>query len=350
MEKTDKNTEKPKRTLPKKEFSLSDYKAKKNNNTSHKNKPERWIGVSKAFQKGLGLPGGICLSQSHVTYGYENTGKSTYMLECAVACQKENILPIFLITEQKHRWNHAVSMGFEINETADEDGVVSYDGFYMYYDRNDFETVEDMAKIIHGIMDDQETGKLPYDVVFFIDSFGKINCEKGIKNGKQFNPQWVATAIAHEFGASVIPRINMTISESKPYTATLFSIVQPWTELPSTYGELPKLTPKGGKSLIQDSAIVVKFGKDTNSGVSKMKIKKKGKDIVWGTRTRVELIKNHLNDLSLATKLIVTKDGFITEDEAKEYISKNGDYFLEKIDANSVDEIEFVSEEEGSDD
>lgn len=335
--------------IEKKSFSLSDYKAKKGVNKAHKNKPERWLPISKAFQESLGLPGGICLTQSHVITGYESSGKSTYMFDCAVACQKNNVLPVFLITEQKHRWGHAISMGFEIEEIIDEDGCVTYDGFFMYYDRNDFNTIEDMAKIMHGLMDDQESGKLPYDICFFIDSIGKINCEKGVKNGNQFNPQWVATSVAHEFGASLIPRVNMTISESKPYTATLFTIVQPWTELPQVYGELPKLTPKAGKSLPQDSAIVIKFGKETNAGTSQMKIKKKGHEIIWGTRTRVTLHKNHLNDLSLRCNVICVKTGFIKEDEAKEYIAKNADYYLEKINANSVDEIEFESEEDFND-
>jgi hypothetical protein len=336
-----------KKVLEKKSFNLGDYKKKNNNNVKHKNKPERWLPVSKAFQESLGLQGGLCLTQSHVVTGYENTGKSTYMLECAVSCQKNNVLPIFFITEQKHRWGHAISMGFEIEEIVDEeDGSISYDGFFMYYDRNDFNTVEEMAKIMHKLMDDQESEKLPYDICFFVDSFGKLNCDKGVKNGNQFNPQWVATAVAHEFGASIIPRVNMTISESKPYTATLFSIVQPWTELPQTYGELPKLTPKAGKSLPQDSAIVIKFGKDTNSGISKLKIKKQGKDIIYGTRTRVSLVKNHLNDLSLDTKLVIVKEGFILEEEAKDYIKDNADYFLSKIEANSIDDgVEFLDEE-----
>ncbi len=334
------------KTIAKKTFSLNDYKVKKGVNKAHKNKPEKWLQVSKAFQESLGMPGGLCVSESHIVYGYENSGKSTYMFEAAIACQKDGTLPIFLITEQKHRWGHGISMGFEVNENVDEDGCVTYDGFFMYYDRNDFSSIEQMTKIMHGLMDDQESGKLPVDICFFIDSLGKVNCDKGIKNGNQFNPQWVATAVAHEFGASIIPRVNMTRSENKPQAATLFAIVQPWTELPSVYGELPKLTPKAGKSLPQDSAIVVKFGKDTKSGISKMKIKKMNKDIIWGTRTRVELEKNHINDISLTCKLICTKDGFIREDEAKKYIADNADYFLSKIDANSVDEIEFSEEDD----
>ena len=333
-----------KKPIKKKEFSLSDYKKDKKISVSHKNKPEKWIPVSPAFMQITGLKG-LCMSHSHVVTGYESTGKSTLMLEAAISAQKMGILPIFLITEQKHRWEHAIKMGFEVEEIIDEEtGAVSYDGFFIYCDRNNFNTVEDLAKLMHKFMDDQESGKLPYDILFLIDSIGKLNCDKGVKNDNQFNPQWVATALAHEFGASVIPRINMSIAEKNTHTNTLFSIVQPWTELPQTYGQLPKLTPKGGKSLPQDSAIVINFGNDTNSGTSLMKLKKKGKEIVWGTRTKVEVKKNHVTNLSTRGKLIITAEGFILEEDEKKYLEEHSNQFLEYLEAASMEEIETVEE------
>lgn len=334
------------RKIIKKEFSLDDYKKEKKIDTAARNKPEKWIPVSKAFQYITGLPGGACMSNSHIAFGYQDTGKSTLMLELAVSAQKMNILPVFLITEQKHRWSHAIEMGFDIQEHVDEDGVVSHSGFFLYFDRNNFSTIEDLAKLIHGLIDDQEKGKLPYDLLFLIDSFGKLNCAKGVKNDNQFNPQWVATSVAHEFGASVIPRINMSINEKYQYTNTLFAIVQPWTELPEVYGQLPRLTPKAGKSLPQDSALTYKFGGNTNSNTTKMKLKKKGREIVWGTRTKVEVEKNHLTNLTTRGKLIVTKDGFILEGEEKEYLSKNSDYFLQLLEATDFDEVEMTEENE----
>jgi hypothetical protein len=333
-----------KKSIKKKEFSLSEYKKDKKIDVSHKNKPEKWIPVSSAFTKITGLKG-LCMSHSHVVTGYESTGKSTLMLEAAISAQKLGILPIFLITEQKHRWEHAKKMGFDVQEIVDEEtGAVSYDGFFIYCDRNNFNTVEELAKLMHKFMDDQENDKLPYDILFLIDSIGKLNCDKGVKNDNQFNPQWVATSLAHEFGASVIPRINMSISEKNKYTNTLFSIVQPWTELPQIYGQLPKLTPKGGKSLPQDSAIVINFGNDTNSGTSLMKLKKKGKEIVWGTRTKVEVKKNHVTNLSTRGKLIITGEGFILEEDEKKYLEEHINEFLEYLDATSIDEIEYVEE------
>ena len=303
--------------IQKKKFSLEDFK-KAEKRVTYKNKPDRWIPVDKAFQDVTQLKG-VLESQSYVLFGYESSGKSTFMLSAAINAQKMGVLPVFLITEQKHRWSHAIEMGFEIEEVVDEEtGNIGYEGFFLHYDRNNFNSVEDLAKLIHGLIDKQEAGKLPYNLLFLIDSIGKLNCDKGIKNENQFNPQWIASSLAHEFGASVIPRINMSISEKSEYTNTLCTIVQPWTELPSTYGQLPKLTAKGGKSLPQDSAIVIKFGSDTNSGTSKMKVKKAGHEIVWGVKTRVEIEKNHITNITTRGKLIITKDGFITLDEEKD--------------------------------
>jgi hypothetical protein len=335
--------------VKKKEFSLGDYKKTKGIDKTMRNKPDRWIPASKAFKEITGLPGAIYMSGSHFIFGYENSGKTTLILEAAISAQKMNILPVFLMTEQKHKWDHAKTMGFEVNEIVDADGVVSYDGFFLYYDRHNFSTVEELAKVIHGLIDDQEAGKLPYDLLFLIDSFGKLNCDKGVKNKNQFNPQWISSSIAHEFGASVIPRINMSISEKSQYTNTLVQIIQPWTELPDVYGALPKLTPKGGKSLPQDSSIGYKFGSNTNSGTSSMKLKKKGREIVWGTRTKVEVVKNHITMLSTKGKLIATPHGFILEDEEKEYLAKHAEYFLAQLNTDSFDDVEFF-EEDNSDD
>lgn len=343
----DKNVPTRKAPMAKKTFSLNDYKTKKGFDKTAKNKPEQWIPVSKAFQEVTSLKG-ICVSSSYVVFGYQDTGKSTLMLEAAINAQKMGILPVFLITEQKHSWGHAKRMGFDVEEHVDEDGCLSYTGDFLYFDRNNFNTVEELSKLMHSLMDDQESGKLPMDILFVVDSIGKLNCDKGVKN-TQFNPQWVATSVAHEFGASIIPRINMTISEKFPHSATLFTIVQPWTELPETYGSLPRLTPKAGKSLPQDSAVTIKFGGNTNSGTSKLKVKKKGKEIVWGTRTRVEIEKNHLTNLTTRGKLLVVAEGFILEEDAKAYIESHANEWLEYLDANSLDELEFDEEHSNED-
>ncbi len=72
------------------------------------------------------------IPQGHIVLlrGHSDTGKTTAMIEGAVAAQKRGILPVFIITEMKWSWEHAKMMGLEINEVVDEETgeVVDYNG------------------------------------------------------------------------------------------------------------------------------------------------------------------------------------------------------------------------------
>ena len=46
------------------------------------------------------------------------------------------ILPVMMITEMKHSWEHWKMMGFEMDEIKDDQGnTIDYDGFFIYKDR-----------------------------------------------------------------------------------------------------------------------------------------------------------------------------------------------------------------------
>lgn len=340
-----------KRKLVKKEYTLGDYKKENKLKSSTKSKPDRWIPASKAFSEITNLPGAVCMSHTTTVYGYRDTGKSTLMLETAINAQKMGILPIFIITEQKHRWSHAITMGFEIEEVVDQDGVVDYEGFFLYFDRSSFTTIEEMAELINKLITDQEKGLIPHDILFLIDSIGKVNCKMGIDNGK-FQREWIASAISAEFGGGIIPRIGLSNKVDCKYTNSLFVIAQPWTEKadPKKWGSTNKMKPKGGACFDQDSSILIKFGDDTGSGTTKMKIKKDKKEIIWATRTKLEVVKNHVTSISCKGKLIATPHHFILENEEKKYLKDNENYLLSQVGASSIEEIEFVEEFDDSSD
>ena len=56
--------------------------------------------------------------------GDSNTGKTTLMIEAAVAAQKMGVLPVFIITEMKWDFAHAQKMGFSCEAVPDD--VTSY--------------------------------------------------------------------------------------------------------------------------------------------------------------------------------------------------------------------------------
>jgi hypothetical protein len=130
----------------KKSFDIDSFKKSKFLDQSVKFKPQRWIPLSKAFQDVLSLPG---IPMGHITLlrGHSDTGKTTAMLEAAVAAQKMGILPVFIVTEMKWNWEHAQTMGFEMQPVVNEETgeITDYKGFFIYVDRGSLNTIEDVG-------------------------------------------------------------------------------------------------------------------------------------------------------------------------------------------------------------
>ncbi len=341
-----------KRKIVKKEFSLSDYKKDFKFDKQAKFKKQEYINITNilgntALQDatGIRIPKSSCIQ----IQGHTDTSKTTALLEIAYSCIRQNILPIFVITELKFSFEHLKLMGIEVNEVVDEEtGEVTYSGDFIYLDRSTFDTIEKMGEKILEILEHQETGKLKMDICYLIDSLGVIESEMS-KNSKKNNNEWDASSMARVFGKSIMPRIDVTKLEKYPYTATMVAINQVWVRKPELYGELPKQEPKGGTAYAYGSKIRLMFGQEAKPGISKLKIKYKGKEITYATRTRVSVLKNHDNGISLTTKLVATPHGFIPDSEkdflAKEYFKEYSDYFMSLLGGGNPEEVEFTEEE-----
>ena len=116
----------------KKGFDLKKFKQSKMLNKNVRFKDQKWIPLSKAFQEVTSIPG---IPMGHITMlrGHSDTGKSTALLEAAVSAQKAGVLPVFIITEMKWNWEHAIQMGLEVEQTVDEDTreVLDYGGNFI---------------------------------------------------------------------------------------------------------------------------------------------------------------------------------------------------------------------------
>ena len=135
--------------------------------------------------------------------------------------QKRKILPVFIITEMKWSWDHAIQMGLDINITRDENGeVIDYEGNFIYVDRETINSIEDVAAFILDLMDEQKKGNLPYDLLFLWDSIGSVPCEMSLKSNKN-NNEWNAGAMSTQFGNNVNQSITLSRKESSPFTNTL---------------------------------------------------------------------------------------------------------------------------------
>ena len=306
-------------------FDLSAFKDKKGLKQNVKFKEQTWIPLSQAFQDVTSIPG-IPMGHIVLLRGHSDTGKTTALLETAVSAQKRGVLPVFIITEMKWNWEHAKQMGLQVEEVVDKDTgeITNYEGEFIYADRETIHTIEDVAKFILDLIDEQKRGNLPYDLVFLWDSIGSVPCEMSVKSNKN-NNEWNAGAMSTQFGNSVNQRITLSRKESSEFTNTLVCINKVWTAKAESPMGQPKLMNKGGFAMLFDSTFVVTFGNISNAGTSKIKAIKDGKQVEFAKRVNLQIDKNHINGVTTRGKIVMTPHGFINDNdkELKEYKNAN---------------------------
>ena len=297
----------------KENFSLSKYREQKGISTVSKFKEQKWVPLSQAFSDVTSIPG---IPTGHIVLlrGHSDTGKTTAMIEGAVSAQKRGILPVFIITEMKWNWEHAMEMGFEVNEVVDESTgeITDYEGFFIYADRETLNSIEDVASFIGTMLDDQKKGELPYDLMFFWDSIGSVPCELSITSNKN-NNEWNAGAMSTQFGNNINQRITLSRKESYPYTNTLVCINK-----------------------------VLAAKADSPMGQPKIKAIKDGKQVEFAKRVNVQLDKNHINGITTRGKLIMTPHGFIRDNDSdlKKYKSDFSKQWADIMGGEGFDIIE----------
>tara|TARA_R110000868_G_scaffold105295_2_gene289592 strand:- start:21 stop:1109 length:1089 start_codon:yes stop_codon:yes gene_type:complete len=327
-------------------FDLGKFKKNKGlASASVKFKEQKWIPLSKAFQDITSIPG---IPQGHITLlrGHSDTGKTTALLEAAVAAQKMGVLPVFIITEMKWSWEHAREMGLQFQEVADKDTgeVIDFEGFFLYVDRGSINTIEDVSTFILDLIDEQKKGDLPHNLLFLWDSIGSVPCELSVRSNKN-NNEWNAGAMSTQFGNNVNQKILLSRKEGQPYTNTLVAINKVWTMKPGMPMEQPKLQNKGGMAMWYDATLVITFGNITNPGTSKIKAIKGGKQVEFAKRTKIQVDKNHINGITTRGAIVMTTHGFLEDDKKAidNYKKQHSDYWL-----TTLGSTDFVLVEEGS--
>ena len=339
-------------------FNLDSFKNKKGLANNVKFKDQEWIPLSQAFTDVLSIPG-IPLGHIVLLRGHSDTGKTTALLETAVASQKRNILPVFIITEMKWSWEHAKMMGLKVNEVVDEDTgeIVDYTGDFIYVDRETIHSIEDVSSFILDMLDEQKKGNLPYDLMFLWDSIGSVPCEISIKSNKN-NNEWNAGAMSTQFGNNVNQRITLSRKESSPFTNSLVCTNKVWAAKATSPMGQPKMMNKGGFAMWFDATFVVTFGNIADSGTSKIKAIKDGKQVEFAKRTNIQIDKNHINGVQTRGKIVTTPHGFINDSDkdlknyknshTKEWaeILGGGDFTIMEEDASEVSVETFLKEPE----
>jgi len=294
-------------------FSLDKFKANKGLASNVKFKEQKWIPFSSALQEALSIPG-IPMGHVSMVRGKSNTGKSTTTIEIAVNAQKMGVLPVLIITEMKHDWNHWRTMGFQMEDIVDEETgeIIDQTGFFIYRDRSTLNSIEDIADFIMDLLTEQKKGNLPYDLLFIWDSVGSIPCQMSIEQGKN-NPMWNAGAIATQFGNFINQQIIMSRKESSKYTNSLFIVNKVGVAPALTQMSQPRMTNKGGDTFYYDVSLCLTFGNVTNAGTSKISAQKDKRKVEFALRTKIACDKNHINGITTLGTIISTVHGFIPD-------------------------------------
>ena len=301
-------------------------------------KPDRFFDLGDAFLDATGIPG-PAMGHINMLLGHSDTGKTTALVKSAVDAQKKGIVPVFIITEQKWSWDHAELMGFDKN------------GDYLF--NSDFEYIEQITDYINELLDAQEKGDLPHDLLILWDSVGSVPCKMTYdgKGGKQHN----ASVLADKIGMGINQRISGSRRTDKPYTNSLIIVNQTWVELPDNPFGQPKIKAKGGEAIWLNSSIVFLFGNQKGAGTTKISVTKDKRKVKIATRTKISIMKNHINGLGYEDgRILVTSHGFMSGredgDEKKsieEYKKTCGDYISKMLGVNVTDiaDAEVVTED-----
>jgi hypothetical protein len=307
----------------------TDFKSiKEKFSTKTKYKPEQFYNCGEAFMEACGLPGPV-MGAINMNLGHSNSSKTTAMILAAVDAQKKGHLPVFIITERKWSWEHAVELGLDASKN--ENG--EWEGQFIFNDSFDY--IEQATDFINEVLDAQEKGDIPYDILFLWDSIGSIPCKMTYdgKGGKQHN----AATLADKIGMGISARISKTKKEDFPFYATMVVVNQPWVELPDNPFGQPEIKSKGGEAIWLASALVFLFGNQKKAGINHIDATKNGRKVSFAIRTKISILKNHVNGLGYKDgKIIAVHNGYIpdTKEAIDEYKKQYADYWATKMGSN----------------
>lgn len=310
--------------IKKKEVSFEAIKNKFSTKTKYKE--TQFYNCGEAFMEACGLPGPV-MGGINMFLGHSNSSKTTAMILAAADAQRKGHLPVFIITEKKWSWEHAVELGLQAEKN--EDG--EWEGHFIFNDSFDY--IEQATEFINDIIDTQEKGDIPYNLLFLWDSVGSVPCKMTYegRGGKMAN----ASVLADTIGMGIHSRITKTKKEDYPYYNTLVIVNQPWVDVDMTSPmSQPEIKSKGGEAIWLASSLVFLFGKQKKAGINHIDATKNGRKISFAIRTRISILKNHLNGLGYKDgKIIAVHNGYIsdTKESLDKYKKEFADYWATKM-------------------
>ena len=309
--------------LKKKEISLDAIKSKYSTKTKYK--AEDYYYCGEAFHEACGIPGPV-MGGINLNIGHSNSSKTTAMILAAADAQRKGHLPVFIITEKKWSFDHAIELGLQAEKN--EDG--EWDGHFIFNDSFDY--IEQITDFINDILDAQEKGDIPYSILFCIDSIGSIPCKMTYDGGG--GSMHDARVLADKVGRGLHSRITKSKKEDFPYYNTIVAVNQVWVMLPDNIYGQPEVKTKGGEALWLSASLVFLFGNQKKSGITHIDATKNKRKVSYAIRTKISILKNHVNGLGYKdSKIIAVHNGYIrdTKEALDKYKEEYADYWVEKM-------------------
>lgn len=347
----------------------------KNNLNGVKDKDLEWINLPEAFHDAVKIPG-IPKGFFTLIRGLPNTGKSTVKLQLIAQCQKLGILPVIYETESNFPWDHARQCGVEFDEVYDdvvdeETGevtrkVVDHSGFFLYYDQEilwnqygkmDYSqgkemskptrkiaVIEDVAYSINDLLDKQGD-EIPYEMCFIWDSVGTLPCYRSVIS-KTGNNMFDAAATKQSFSTIINNRIPISRKENSEYTNTFFCVNKVWLDNMQMGG--PQVKNSGGEGFGYSARLIIHMGGVASPSIERLKAVSGGETYQYGIQTKINVVKNHVNDITYEGKICSLAHGLWSPDKLDEYKKTHSKFLLNKLkqlgSKTSDENIEFNSE------
>lgn len=286
-----------------KKFNLEEYK-KSIQAADTPLKKDAFVVVNEALQMVLGLPG---FALGHITqiFGLSDSGKTSLVFHGAAQAQKFGILPVFIITEGKISWNRAKLMG------VDPENCIVESAQYL----------EEIFTKIDRIIADVNTGKLPMNVMIFVDSIGNTVSVDSVKENKdgtteQGGAMMRAARVLRERMRVFSHKINNTRKVSSPFSVGVTFVNHAYKQPPSFPGGPTTLVPYGGDGIYLASSLVLRTKK-----VRTLKATVNGQEKGYGIISRITVDKNHISNISNTGEFVIVADDLIPNDDKalKEY-------------------------------
>jgi len=288
-------------------------------------KKDKFIVLNDALQEVLGLPG-VPLSHVVQIFGKSDSGKTSLMFHIAAQAQKQNVLPIFIITEGKVSWDRAKSMGVDIDNS-----IIEYVDF-----------LEDIFTKIDRYIADVNTGKLPMDIVILVDSIGNTVSVDSVKTNKDGTTEMggammKASKVIREKMRIFSHKINDSRKISSPYDIGLVFINHAYTQPPQFPGGPSSLVPYGGDGIWLASSLVLRTKKSRN-----LTAIKDSKKIGYGIISKITVDKNHISNISNSGEFVITADSIIPDEKGaiEEYKASHKDSWVDILDYDNGENYE----------